>query len=270
MNKLLQRIITAVILLAFLLVVFFVLPEAAALVLMAAFVVAAAWEWAGFIPIRQTLLRVVYVLIVVFCMLAVSIGYFRAYPVIGLLWIGLGWWLLAFYLVLRFPIELSAAFTGACGFFVLIPVWVAASMLLMNSGAGPEMLLYVLAIVAAADIGAYFVGRRLGRVKLAPSVSPGKTWEGVGGGLFAALLVSLLGARLLDLPVAVLLPVGLSLALISILGDLTVSLFKRNAGLKDSGSLFPGHGGVLDRVDGSSAALPLFALLMDWFGLIVL
>ncbi len=270
MNKLLQRIITAVILLAFVLIVFFVLPRAAALVLMALFVVAAAWEWAGFIPLNRAFSRVAYVLLVVAFMTAVSLVYLGGYPLVGLLWLGLGWWLLAFCLVLRFPVALDGLLTGVCGLFVLIPVWAAARMLLTNVEAGPEMVLYVLAIVAAADVGAYFVGRRLGRVKLAPLVSPGKTWEGVGGGLLAALLVTFAGARMLDLPAAVLLPVGLSVALISILGDLTVSLFKRNAGLKDSGSLFPGHGGVLDRVDGSSAALPLFALQMDWFGLIML
>ncbi len=123
-------------------------------------------------------------------------------------------------------------------------------------------------MVWAADVGAYFAGRRFGRVKLAPAVSPGKTWEGVLGGLLAALLVAWCGSWLLGMSSGLMLPVALSLALISVLGDLTVSLFKRNAGLKDSGSLFPGHGGVLDRVDGVSSAVPLFALQMQWSGLV--
>jgi phosphatidate cytidylyltransferase len=105
-------------------------------------------------------------------------------------------------------------------------------------------------------------------VKLAPSISPGKTWEGVIGGLIAVVLV-LVTVRYywVEVDLAVVVPLGLAVATLSVVGDLTVSMFKRNAGLKDSGRIFPGHGGVLDRIDSVTAASPLFALGIGWAGL---
>jgi phosphatidate cytidylyltransferase len=125
----------------------------------------------------------------------------------------------------------------------------------------------MLIIVWAADIGAYFSGKRFGRVKLAPSISPGKTWEGVAGGLLAVLLLVVGRGYWAGSDLAVLVPFCLAVAMISVVGDLTVSIFKRNAGVKDSGSLFPGHGGLLDRIDSVTAAAPLFALGISWVGL---
>jgi phosphatidate cytidylyltransferase len=125
----------------------------------------------------------------------------------------------------------------------------------------------VLAIVWAADVGAYAFGRWLGRTKLAPAVSPGKTWEGVAGGLLLAGVAAGLAAPWLDLPVARLAGLGVVTALASVLGDLTQSMFKRNAGLKDSGKLLPGHGGVLDRIDSLTAAIPVFAGGLLLFGI---
>ena len=128
---------------------------------------------------------------------------------------------------------------------VLVPLFTALVALYSVS---PALLLFALVIVWAADIGAYFSGKQFGRVKLAPKISPGKTWEGVIGGLaFVALLVVI--------------------GNVWINADLAVSMFKRTAGIKDSGKLFPGHGGVLDRVDSVAAAAPLFALGIGWAGL---
>jgi phosphatidate cytidylyltransferase len=122
----------------------------------------------------------------------------------------------------------------------------------------------------AADIGAYFAGRRFGRVRLAPQVSPGKTWEGLFGGLLLATLTSVGGGLLVGVPPASMIPVGLGVAALSVVGDLTESMFKRSVGAKDSGHLIPGHGGVLDRLDSITAALPLFALALSWLGLIAM
>jgi phosphatidate cytidylyltransferase len=268
MSKILQRVVTAIILIAVLLVVFFALPGEAAVVLIAAFVAAGAWEWAGFAGPSSTGARALYTGLVILCVLGVLGLRIAGLPTAWLVWAGMVWWGLAFILVLRFPLKISALTTAICGFLVLLPVWAACLALLASPAAGPALLLFALAVVWAADVGAYFAGRRFGRVKLAPAVSPGKTWEGVLGGLLAALLVAWCGSWLLGMSSGLMLPVALSLALISVLGDLTVSLFKRNAGLKDSGSLFPGHGGVLDRVDGVSSAVPLFALQMQWSGLV--
>ena len=129
------------------------------------------------------------------------------------------------------------------------------------------MLLFALLIVWVADTGAYFAGRFLGRVKLAPDISPGKTWEGVIGGLVSVVLLTLLRTTWAETDLMVFIPFCLAVASISIVGDLTVSMFKRTAGVKDSGTLFPGHGGVLDRIDSVSAAAPLFALGLGWVGI---
>jgi len=129
------------------------------------------------------------------------------------------------------------------------------------------VLLFALLIVWAADAGAYFAGKVFGRVKLAPSISPGKTWEGVFGGLLIVAALAVAAAYWTDIRLAVLLPFCLAVAVLSIVGDLTVSMFKRTAGLKDSGTLFPGHGGILDRIDSVAAAAPLFALGVGWLGL---
>lgn len=128
---------------------------------------------------------------------------------------------------------------------------------------GHWWVLFFACIVVAADIGAYTAGRRFGRVKLAPAISPGKTREGVYGALVCSGVVGLVGGLLLHVPTR-LLPVLVILALItvlfSIVGDLFESLIKRHAGVKDSGALFPGHGGVFDRMDSIVAALPVFVL----------
>lgn len=126
---------------------------------------------------------------------------------------------------------------------------------------GGALLLFLFSLVWVADIGAYFSGRRFGKRKLAPKISPGKTWEGVVGGLGANLVWILLVYQLRDdwgisLPVFV--AIGIATALISIVGDLFESILKREAGVKDSGKLLPGHGGVLDRIDSVIAASPIF------------
>jgi len=273
MNKLLQRIVTGVILLAVLLIVFFRLPQPAAVGVLGAFVVVAAWEWSAFLPLQRLVSRAAYSLLVL-GLLAISLWAFPArVPLLPLLWVSLLWWLVAFSWVLRFPMKINPFVGAVCGVLVIVPAWVALITLLglpghdAEPGRGAEYVLFVLMIVWAADIGAYFVGRRLGRTKLAPSVSPGKTWEGLAGGLVGSVIVALCGAWWFGWPAWFLVPLAASVTAISVVGDLTVSMFKRNAGLKDSGNLFPGHGGVLDRVDSVTAAVPLFALEMTWFGL---
>jgi phosphatidate cytidylyltransferase len=123
-------------------------------------------------------------------------------------------------------------------------------------------------VVIAADVGAYFAGRSLGRRKLAPLVSPGKTWEGVLGGLSMVALVAWGGAAHFGLPQLAVVVFGCAVGVFSIIGDLTESMFKRAAGLKDSGALLPGHGGLLDRIDSVTAAAPLYALGLFGSGVI--
>jgi len=135
---------------------------------------------------------------------------------------------------------------------------------------GPRWALFAVMLVWAADTGAYFVGVRLGRRKLAPRISPNKSWEGFWGGLAGAGLIALLGFKLLgltwgDLPALLLLTVVA--AVMSVAGDLFESLLKRHSGQKDSGRLIPGHGGMLDRLDSILAALPVFMVGKLWLGL---
>ena len=132
----------------------------------------------------------------------------------------------------------------------------------------PWWVVFLLLIIAAADIGAFFTGHRFGGPRLAPVISPGKTWSGVAGGLIAAIATAAICSRLMpDLPLA---PVSAALVAavlvaLSVCGDLLISLFKRHRGLKDTSALLPGHGGMLDRVDGLSAAAPVFAFVLWWF-----
>ncbi len=144
---------------------------------------------------------------------------------------------------------------------VLIPTWVALIALHRHNSDGPYLVVFLLALIWAADSAAFFVGRRWGKTRLASRVSPAKSWEGAVGGVLAAVVLAGLVSGFLGLgrdqfPLFLLL--SLVTAMISILGDLVESLYKRQAGLKDSGNILPGHGGVMDRIDSLTAAAPLF------------
>ena len=175
-------------------------------------------------------------------------------------------WILALGVVLTYPrsriVLMSKSAMIAAGVVVLPGAWLALVQT-AQAPQGPGLLIWLLAAAAAADIGAYFTGRRFGRRKLAPQVSPGKTWEGVIGGAVAILAWGIVGALYFG-TAAGSLPRWLALAAIlfvaSVTGDLFESAFKRARGVKDSGGLLPGHGGVLDRVDSVIAAAPVFAV----------
>ncbi len=257
------RIITAIVALAALGVVLFVVPPHVAELVIALLVLVAAWEWSGFLTSTATSVRVSYVILVA-ALLAASFLLLSAVSVV-VLQIAVVWWFVALLWCMFFPTAIPEMVRWVAGLLVLVPMFIALVVLYRT---GPEILLFALLIVWAADAGAYFSGKRFGRVKLAPSISPGKTWEGVFGGLLVVALLALVTAYLSDTGFGVLLPFCLAVASLSIVGDLTVSMFKRTAGVKDSGTLFPGHGGVLDRVDSVAAAAPLFALGLGWLRLV--
>lgn len=257
-----QRIATALIALAVLLIVMFVLPPDAAKAFIGLLVLGGAWEWSGFLGSGSTAIRGGFVALIAVLVLAVGLSLpDMAMPV---LYLSVAWWLAALVWSFFFPTPIPAPLRWICGVLVLVPLFVALVTLYMS---GSINLLFALVVVWAADVGAYFSGKQFGRVKLAPEISPGKTWEGVFGGLVLVALIALAFARLLDISPAVLIPFAMAAAALSIVGDLTVSMFKRTAGIKDSGKLFPGHGGILDRIDSVSAASPLFALGLGWTGL---
>jgi phosphatidate cytidylyltransferase len=247
-----ERVITAVIAVAVLLLVLFLLPRVLTQGVIALVILAGAWEWSGFLgsPSRALLMGLIT---------------WQAPQINGPLFkLALVWWVGALVWTLFYPTPVPAVVRWVAGALVLLPLYNALIALYLAS---PAILLGVLLIVWAADTGAFAAGKLFGRVKLAPKISPGKTWEGVIGGLLTVAMLATAGAYFFDARVGVLVPFCLAIACASVIGDLTVSMFKRTAGLKDSGTLFPGHGGVLDRVDSVAAAAPLFALGIAWTGL---
>jgi len=257
------RIITAIISLVILGAVLFVLPPAVTTLVIAFLVLAGAWEWSGFLGLSASSTRYLYVALIGGLMAIVILVVPDRSDLV--LQIACVWWFGAFIWTFLFPTPVPHFVRWLAGAFVLVPLFVALLFLYRVS---PQMLLFALLIVWAADVGAYFAGKRFGRVKLAPSISPGKTWEGVFGGLVMVAILTTIWAHFTRLDLAVMLPFCLAVGALSIVGDLTVSMFKRCAGVKDSGKLFPGHGGVLDRVDSVSAAAPLFSLGLGWLGLV--
>jgi phosphatidate cytidylyltransferase len=178
----------------------------------------------------------------------------------ALLWCSAAWWLVATLWVIFAPTAGTRGLAAMAGVLVLVPAALGLGKLAELAPNGQLLLLFLLVLIAAADIGAYFGGRRFGRHKLAPRVSPNKTWEGFWSGVLAAGCAALVGGWLLEVPWLPWLGVCVVVALASVVGDLAESMFKRQAGLKDSSSLLPGHGGVLDRLDSLSAAAPAFLL----------
>jgi phosphatidate cytidylyltransferase len=220
-----------------------------------------AYEWSAFAGLRALAGRLAYTAAigVIAGLAGVGLAASEAFEwVMGLallFWAGAALWIICW------PQRVSRSGAALAGIAVLVPTWLAVQRFLALPGQrGRLLLLFGFALVFSADVGAYFVGRGLGHRPLAPRVSPNKTWEGVLGGCFAGLCMAALGLACFDFPAPAFLGLCVAAVLLSVIGDLTESMFKRYAGLKDSGQLLPGHGGILDRIDGITAALPLFAL----------
>lgn len=273
-----SRLITALILIPLVIGALFFLPLKGFYAVIAAVCVLAAWEWAQFAGLTTALQR---------CGLAALVAVAALIPPLFfpdhflpqlasagadfLLCLALAWWLIALVLVLGYPASArlwrhSCALRLLFGLFTLLPFLVAMLLLRQidyahNPYTGAWWLLYALVLVWAADSGAYAFGRRFGKHKLAPHVSPGKTWQGLAGGLLACALLAIVFSLCapLNMTPGVFIVSSVAAALASVLGDLAESMFKREAGIKDSSHLIPGHGGVLDRIDSLTAAVPIFA-----------
>jgi len=225
-------------------------------------ILAGAWEWSGFLGRSGLVARLSYVVMIGAMLVSIPL-LFAAYAE-QILLIALVWWFVALIWTFFFPTRIPAAIRWLCGILVLVPLYVA---LMLLYAADPTILLFAMLIVWVADSGAYFAGKTMGRVKLAPRISPGKTWEGVIGGLGSAALVAAVTGMVLEVPLGAFVSVAMAASLVSVIGDLTFSMFKRNVGLKDSGRLLPGHGGVLDRIDSLAAAVPLFFIGLQIAGI---
>lgn len=259
-----KRVTTAAVLVALLLAVVLWLPPEATVVALTLVVIMGAWEWSAFLRPSNVWYRLAYVAIIA-VMLPLTWRFTQSPGGRDLLLnIALVWWIVALLWVMFAPRWVAAWSAALAGVLALVPAWVALLSLRLDLDRGAEWILFALILVWAADIGAFFIGRKFGRLRLAPSVSPGKTWEGVLGGMVASALVAVLGSwwfgRTFAIPLAQFLPMCLAVVAFSIVGDLTESLLKRFAGVKDSGSLFPGHGGVMDRIDSVTGAAPILLL----------
>lgn len=265
------RVITALILFAIVLGALFGLERTGFALVAGVFFLAAGWEWSGMIGRLTTPLRVVWLLVLAALLVAseyVSPSWMH--------WLAL-WWLPALAMVVTYPKTASVWYRptlmAVFGWLLLVPSFFAV-VALKSTGAfgltGPFALLFVLLWVFAADTGAYFSGRAFGKHKLAVQVSPGKTWEGLVGGLLLALAV--IGVALWLTPVTAsagkLIAAAVIVILSSVLGDLFESMVKRKVGIKDSGTMLPGHGGMLDRIDSVTAALPVALALIIWLDLL--
>lgn len=268
-----QRVITGVILVAGFFAALAFVPLLGLAIVFGIIVSLGAWEWARLAGWTSQSGRVLYAFFVAaslvalyhYCNLGSSPAEEDVRPVIGLACL---WWSVSLLWVKGYPSSAmfwrSVMARSLMGLIMLVPAWVASIYLLSLARGGMLMLAMVL-VVAVADIGAYFSGKAFGRHKLAPNVSPAKTWEGFWGGVLACLVLAvvvwyLLPAQMGHIALGSMVTVVLVTGVASVVGDLTVSMVKRESGVKDSGNLLPGHGGVLDRLDSLCAAAPVFAL----------
>ncbi|GAC19882.1 phosphatidate cytidylyltransferase [Paraglaciecola arctica] len=276
-----QRIITALILAPLALFAILYLPLFSFQIMIAVVMGLGAWEWSSMSGMTRTYTKSAYAALVVAICLILSI----MLPT-DLIWyqgqlnslytyilsVAAIWWVVSLAMIIAYPNYTSVWYTskilrGIFGFLTLIPTWVAVvtlrtSLFDIDPYYGASLIFYVLGIVWAADIGAFFVGVKFGKHKLRPEVSPGKTLEGLMGGVFASSAIIAFAALHYQVdPSRIWLHilVGALTVGVSALGDLNESMFKRCAGIKDSGTLLPGHGGIMDRIDSLTAAFPVFA-----------
>lgn len=284
-----QRILTALVLAPSAIVAIFHLPLPYFSLLLLAVMAIGAWEWGPLMGFENKRRRLAFVMTNV-AIIAALWFYFPlnslwldkntlAQPIEYILWLAVAWWLLSAVLTFAYPRcskfwSSHRSVRGIFGWLTLVPTWLAFMVLRSNEYQveqyhGAQLLMALFILVWSADVGAYFVGKSIGKHKLMPNVSPGKTMEGfLGGVVFAAILAAISGYLLgwNGQQFATALVVTVIITTISVLGDLNESMFKRQAGVKDSGNILPGHGGILDRIDSLTATAPIFALCYASFG----
>jgi phosphatidate cytidylyltransferase len=254
------RVVTALFLVAGFAAVLFFLPTWAASLMFSVVAALAGWEWAGLLKARAGARYLFGGLIFVACLVLQMqpAGFPLLWIVAALFWL----MVMPFWLKRRWAPGPAGYMTGLV---LLLPTWAA---LVDLHGRSPWLLLAVMALVWVADIAAYFAGRAFGKHKLAPAISPGKTWEGVAGAVLGVIAYGIAVSGFLpqtqEIGKPILAASLLFLTGLSIAGDLFESMIKRQAGMKDSSQLLPGHGGILDRIDSQTSTLPLVALCLYW------
>lgn len=252
------RVRTALLLVAGFLIVLFLLPPVLVALAFALVTTLAAWEWAGLVKAGQHSRKLFAAVVLVSCGVLWSRP--ADFPIVWMLAVGFWLFLMPFWLATRRSV---GRYGFLVGWVLLVPTWAA---LVDLHGRSPMLLLAVMALVWIADIAAYFTGRAFGKHKLAPAISPGKTWEGVAGAVVGVMIYGLWAAARLPVTAEVV-PAFMAGALLlltalSIAGDLFESMIKRQANMKDSSQLLPGHGGILDRIDSQTSTLPVVALAL--------
>jgi len=263
-----QRILTGLILAPTVIAGIFLLSDLYFALFVGVFIVLGGWEFGNlccFAPVQ----RVLYAGLI---SIAMFLAYFMSSDL--LLLVGFCWWCIAFVLVVSYPAGVKfwgGVWQRSCiGFFVLVPAWISLIQL-KSYDKSTFLILLLMFLIWGADIGAYFAGRAFGEKKLAPKVSPGKSWAGVYGGLATSAGITAL-AIWWEYPAlsgshwVAFFFLCMLVVLVSVLGDLTESMFKRHRGIKDSSALLPGHGGILDRIDSLLAAGPVYALSLILIG----
>jgi phosphatidate cytidylyltransferase len=265
---LIKRLLTALVLIPLVVSAIFWLPSHYFSMLTGAFILVGAWEWAGLSGLSRQIFRWVYVACMAFAILIFSVLPANT-TTLAILSAASVIWVWAFFAITQYQrggsglgFQLSF-FRLLVGFVLLIATWFAIMTLKSFPQLGSAWLMVVLVLIWCADIGAYFAGRFFGKKLLCSRVSPKKTWEGFVGGMILSVLAAAIGGLFLSLSISHY--VGLLLlacvaALFSVVGDLFESLLKRIAGVKDSGAFFPGHGGMLDRLDSIMSATVIFVL----------
>jgi len=260
-----KRILTAVVLGAVLLAILLWLPDWVAVAVITLMALAGAWEWSAFLRLPAPAWRFAYLALVAALLWAAWRCSASAAGLNLVLAVAVLWWIAALAWIVFAPRRVSPWSAAAAGVLALVPSWLALVQL-RALPQGAHWLLFALVLVWVADIGAFFSGRLFGRVRLAPEVSPNKTWEGVLGGIVVSAPVAIAGSLWFHVPLISFVPLCLAAVGFSIVGDLTESLLKRFAGMKDSGSIFPGHGGVMDRIDSITGAAPVLLLGLTLLG----
>lgn len=284
-----QRIITALILAPAAILAIFYLSLINFAAVMLIVMAIGAWEWGPLMGCANKRYRLAFVSVT--SILIAALWYFLPLGALWdepkhvveqaniVLWLAVAWWLLSAGLTLLYPRfskfwSSHRSVRGLFGWLTLVPTWLAFMILRssdyeVDTYHGAQLLMFLFLMVWSADVGAYFVGKSFGKHKLLPNVSPGKTLEGFLGGVIFACVMVVIAGYFIDWTMAqyrIVIPVTILITTISVLGDLNESMFKRQAGVKDSGTILPGHGGILDRIDSLTATAPIYALCYAYLG----
>lgn len=259
-----QRIITALIMASLIISAVIFLPTQILALALAVIICIGAWEWTTCTGFNGVIYKTFYVSVISLCLVACLFVMDKPWIVL-VIFCGLLWWLIAMYMVICYQTKMKLNITpgilkAVIGIIILVPSWLSL-ILIHAKTSGVSLVLFLFLLIWLADISAYFSGRKFGNRKLASNVSPGKSWEGVYGAIIVSFLFAIAYTFYADMQFlhAVFFTVlVLITASFSILGDLVESMFKRMAGIKDSGNILPGHGGVLDRIDSLTSAAPVF------------